>query len=219
MGGSTTESIPYWDRQALVEGFRHVYPERDEGLILQSDIETINGLRSVLGIISPRYLESSRAVRVIKSKIERGNVTRANISDILDTKHRAWEVIDTDYRRVLIAKIKHLVVITDQLSSQDARTFLLNEIGITWQTAGISPEELTINLGIDGGLSEATYRPPYFIVGIRQLAHLGLRTVSIPQEVCPNWSLEECVASLMRPSNTPSLLVEPEAYRLDWKFD
>lgn len=218
-GGSTTESIPYWDRQALFEGFRHVYPNSYEGLALQSDIETINGLRSVIGIIAPRYLESSSAIGVIRSKIDRGNVTRSSIVETLEKKRRAWDEINRDYHRVLVGKIKHLVYIADKLPDQDARGFVLNEVCSAWQSTGIDNFELTINLGIDGGLSEATYRPPYYIVGIKQLEHLGLETVAIPQEVCPDWSLEQWTASLMRPNNTPSLLIEPNEYKLDWRFE
>ncbi len=218
-GGSTTESIPYWDRQALSEGFSYVYPETAEILSLQADLETINGLRSVIGIIRPRYQESESAVSVLRDKIERGNVTRSDITNSLNIKLNAWETINNDYKRVLVAKIKHLVFIADKLADQATRTILLEEVTDTWQTVGLNPKELTINLGIDGGLSEATYRPPFYIVGIKQLEHLGQETISIPQDICPDWTLDMWVASLMREDGKYSLLQEPFEYKLDWRFE
>lgn len=217
-GGSNTENIPYWDRQSLFAGFDHVFPQEAEQLKLQFDVENINGLRAVIGMIAPRLSEANRYVDILENKLSLGMITRSNIDDHLEGKLEAWQVIRDDYQYVITAKVRHLLYLSDKLPLRATREFILNEAEEIILTSGISTTHLTINMGIDGGLSEETYRPPYYIVGVRQLAHLGTETVQIPHEVCPDWTYETITDSLMRDDFADTYLYEPPEFFLQRVF-
>lgn len=217
-GGSNTENIPYWDRQSLFAGFDYLFPQYSELLKLQFDVENINALRAVIGMIVPRLSESNWYVNILEGKLNTGTVTRSMIDDHLTSKLEAWRVIRDDYHYVLIAKLKHILYLTDKLPLRNTREFLLEEIEGVIQRSRIDPNNLMINMGIDGGLSEDTYRPPYYIVGVRQLSHLGRDTVQIPHNVCPDWSYEQIVSSIQRDNFSETQLFEPPEFLLPRVF-
>ncbi len=220
LGTSTTESIPYWDRQGFVAGLRYAYGDDWEYYQQRIDLESINALRSMLSIYIPKYCYAKMCMdnlHELRYKDER--FTRGDISHSISKQFDAWKEITENYKRVLIGKIKHLVFCLDKMIDRDIRMFGLQELDAFVVAAGFEVEELTINLGVDGGVIKSTYRPVYQIHMHTQLRHLGVDVVSVPDSVNVEWGLPFWKRRLSRLACQDSFLEEPSEFILDWRFE
>jgi hypothetical protein len=219
LGTSTTESIPYWDRQGFVFGLKHLFSDNWEYYQQMVDLESVNVLRAILAIYIPRYKYAAMCVQnlnELKQKKER--FTRSDINSSIQGQYNAWKEISGNYQRFLLGKIKHLFFCLDKISDRDIRVFGLNEIEALLESSAIDRNELSINLGVDGGVTESTYRPKYQIHMHVQLRHLERDIVSIPDAINVEWSYLEWKNSLSRLASQDSFLKEPSEFILDWKF-
>lgn len=218
-GTSTTESIPYWDRQTLHASIQKNNNDKYEAEIEAKDIGNINCLRAYLQVLIPKYNEARSAVSNLELKLKTKQQTHRDLSSEFQLRYNAWRCILEDYHRVIKAKFKHIIYLTDKLNQLESRRFLYKEIIDGMKKANLHVEDVSINMGIDGGLSEDTYRPAYVIKGFAQLAYLNQNTFSIPQRICPTWDFNICSKSILRNTGEPSLLVEPPEYNLPWNFN
>lgn len=218
-GTSNTESIPYWDRQSVEFAFKHHFGEKHSLYMQESDVESVNALRIFLVILVPKYIYARRSKENLEMLINRKrNFTRTDISPLIERQLKAWTEIYSNYHRVLVAKIKHLVFCADKLDNWDIRMAILDEVERHISLSGLDSTELTIDLGVDGGVTQDTYRPAYQIKMLPQLKHLGVDEVSIPKDRVIVWPFKLQMQSLQRIAGTPSLLEEPKEYILDWRF-
>jgi hypothetical protein len=217
-GSSTTESIPYWDRQALHEAIKQNNTDY-EPEIEAKDIGNINCLRVYLQILIPKYNETKNAMNILDQKLITRQQTHRDLSGEFQLRYNAWQVIMNDYDRVIKAKFKHIIYLTDKLNNAESRKIVYKEITEGLKRSNLSVDDIAINLGIDGGLSEETYRPAYIIKDYAQLNYLNQDKFSIPQEICPTWDFNLCSQSILRKTGDESLLLEPAEYNLPWKFN
>ncbi len=214
---SNTESIPYWDRQSVEFALKHHFDDDEAGFYMQeSDIESVNGLRVFLNFIVPKYVQSRDNLKFLLKR--KKNFTRTDISSIIKEQYNAWSVICSNYERVFVAKLKHLIFCADKLECWDIRSQILKEVDVLVENIGLNKDKLTIDLGIDGGVTTDTYRPAYQIQMLPQLKHLGKEEISVSSDISVRWSFEQQRKSLGRLSGEQSLLKEPKEYILDWKF-
>lgn len=219
LGTSNTKNIPYWDRQSVEFGFRHHFESEGQYYMEESDIEVVNILRVFIRILEEKLLYASLAKRNIENLMARAaSFTRKNIDSVLEEQFQTWKQVANTYETVLIAKIKHLVFCADRISSQSIRKQVLKEVEEILKKLDIPTDVLTINLGVDGGVTEDTDRPAYQIEMLAQLQHLGADTVSLPKECVVLWPFEIQRESLLRGSQEPSSLEEPKEYILHWDF-
>lgn len=218
-GTSTTTSIPYWDRQAVIQALKHQFPRTYPHRTETADAETVNLLRAMIGILAPEYRNASAAVQRLMAKVAGPQETHRNLHTEFHERLHRWQAQATEFRTVLIAKAKHLIFALDKTNHQGARTLVAEELEYAFSFAGVSLNSLTIDLGLDGGLTAASQRPPYVISNFVQLRHLHRQTVAIPSGTRLKWTARVWKRSLERPSGCRSYLQEPTCLELPWRFD
>ena len=82
----------------------------------------------------------------------------------------------------------------------------------------IEEGELGIDLGLDGGITEDSMRPPYYIANIAQLTHYQKNEISISKTSNISWAFEEIKKSIHRLTTEETYLQETPNVHLDWKF-
>ncbi|HUS25954.1 MAG TPA: hypothetical protein VMY99_01225 [Nevskiaceae bacterium] len=220
-GTSDTHCIPLWDRHAAIEGLQHVRPETATAETEIMDALSLNALRSMCQQIGRQAAQQTLETDLLTAAIPKGQRSKANYSqEQTDTLAR----LGIERRRnmgLYIAKLKHLAWLTDQ-QRQPIRNYLYPELTELVQQAdglGIDPELLTIHMGADTGASAATDRPPYFISSFAQLRHLGTSTYTLPDSACHILPMNEVLASMDRPDDSPPWYTQDARYNLPLRFD
>ncbi len=219
LGTSDTVSIPYWDRQGVMSGLTAQFdPDQAQFFQEESDVESINIIRAFLALYIPKYNYARLAVSNLDAQISRGQVTIRDIGPLFEAQRNVWSSTRDTYRHVIIAKVKHLFYCLDKIRDQKIRTHCLEEVLTELKDTDIENKELEINLGIDGGVTANSYRPGYHITLLKQLNHYDKEDIILSADESFNWTFEEVLSSLERPTDAKSSLQEPPSYLLDWRF-
>jgi hypothetical protein len=219
-GTSNTKNIPYWDREAYVVGMLNLDPDTAGENVAVLDALSINFLRAFTRYAFAKTDEYGQDVETLNETISMGQLTRSNIAveqkEELDDVQRQQDV----FKNLSAAKLKHLLWLTDQQVDPAVRHSLLPElkdlVGRAYEL-GIGADLLTVDMGVDTGMSEDTYRPAYVISGFRQLSHLG-DTYAIPQADCHMLGVDNLLESIARPEyGLPQY--EDGRYTLPWDLE
>lgn len=244
-GVSHTRVIPYWDREAFRVGLEHTIADPTER---QQRLESLDAFCiNVLRTLSHYYVDrigTPRAAAEYDYVEHWNNVVR--IEAAMTKKKRSKESPLAEQRRTLqvelaaaqgmpddhmirimdrthaIAKLKQLLWLVDQQPSARVRGSLIQElVSLTDRAlaAGITEEELALDMGADTGISRETLRPLYDITPFRQLAHLGADTYELPQDRCHIIPLHEWMESMDRPLDGPPAYERDGRYRLPFRFE
>ena len=220
-GTSDTYSIPYWDREAYQHAARLQYGAEDAKHETKiADALNINVLRTFVAFLSDRTWELSEDVAAVAGALDRGQETRVSIADRQQAELGVVTREHQTFRNVYAAKLKHLLWLTDQQHDPALRHGLMRELVIAVDAAqaiGVSEDELTVDMGIDTGISEDTYRPAYVISGFRQLGHVGSETFSLPQQYCHRVNPTMMIESISRPTHGKPFY-DDGRYDLPWNF-
>lgn len=217
---SDTFSIPYWDIQALAIGLTHVLePAQAAEVLERNHVESINALSGYLAVAGPLVRTAREFAGNAHAFSRLGKVTRRDLAAEADLVTADWNRVSHRFEKVIRAKYKHLLFLLDQVREAAARRALAARLNDLRSHAEIDLDSLSLNIGIDGGLTTDGYRPAYEIFMYAQLRHLATKTYSVPAETCPTFSCSELFMSITRTGDSPSRLIDPAgAIRLPWKF-
>src|SRR5688572_16916853 len=239
-GVSNTRVIPYWDREAFIVGLGQIVddPQELQGRLEIVDALCINVLRTLahhyVGRLNtpPEFSPDEHEQNAFRIEVAISKGKRSKESPLRD-QHAALYVArraldgDVDHEAIramdrmhAIAKIKQLLWLVDQQYNERIRGGLVEELVTLTdraQEAGITQEELALDMGADTGISSATHRPLYDIRAFTQLRHLGADTYALPQDDCDRIPLSDLLESIDRPGNSfPAY--EDTRYRLPFQF-
>jgi|GEM_PF-1812163 len=240
-GASNTTSIPYWDREAAIVGAYYMNSNQEdfERSVQLMDALSINILRAHCEDLSQAMHSQLSDSNRLTFGIQRGQLSKQ--SGLEQQKHlrdQHEELLDY-YTEVYLAKLKHLLWLTDAQADPVMRGVLLPEVSRHVERVrawGMPDEVLTIDMGADTGISSAGQRPPYEITVYKQLTHAGKmvdvkvtrnyetrverqRVYELPQEVCDRLPVDQVLQSIARPGNQLPAYEANGKYHLPWKFE
>lgn len=221
-GTSNTSSIPYWDREAYIQAVNYRYDNDDaDEVVAHYDALNINFLRSFIEFLLQRTNEYARDCITLDEALNKGQRTREDISHIQAEELHAVQHEYAIFSGLSKAKIKHLMWLVDQQSDPALRHLLLPElthIAERSEDIGIHESDLSVDMGIDTGISEDTHRPAYVISAFRQLSHVKESTYSLNQDQCHVIGLQDMLRSIERQDNSQPFY-EDGRYQLPWNFN
>lgn len=220
-GTSDTPNIPYWDREAANVGTILLDPGRADERIAVQDALSINALRSFSSFLVGRLSELHLDDQALTAARTRGQQTHQDISQRQQREHDSVTSELDIFSKLTAAKLKHLLWLTDQQTDPAVRQHLMPELeGLVAEAfdAGLSGSSLTVDMGVDTGISEDTYRPAYKIPAYVQLRHLGRDTYALPQENCHRLTVGTLLWSIGRP-DVSKPFYEDGRYHLPWKIE
>lgn len=219
-GTSDTPNIPYWDREAAIVGTLLQHPGEADELIAMQDALSINSLRTFSEFLVGRLTELHADDVTLSTVRNKGQQTHLDISEQQRIEHESVQTEKDIFSKLTAAKLKHLLWLTDQQPNEGVRRHLLPElVGLISraEAAGIASESLAVDMGVDTGISEDTYRPAYKIPAFVQLRHLGTDTYALPQENCHQLSVDELLLSIDRVGSAKPYY-EDGRYHLPWNI-
>jgi hypothetical protein len=209
-GTSNTYSIPYWDIQALSFALiNSVGGEQAEVRLQRNYIESIRALLGYLAVAGDLYRTAKSSVQNLATFTSLGQVTRTDLSAEILLISDEWFEISERLHIIILAKYKHVLFLTDQITSKTLRSEIFSLIRKSFLHLHIDPALIVIDIGIDCGLIAESHRPPYVISVYRQLDYLNKHTYDVSRIDCPIFTYNELIKSICRLDTSKSVLIDP----------
>lgn len=227
-GVSGTRSIPYWDRQAAIVGMEFQDPSRAAERAELMDVLSMNVLRAYCHYSVAKIEEHSLSVFLLDAALEKGQRSMRDMSPAQRERRNVRQSETDMHTSLFIAKFKHLLWLVDVQPNPAIRHAMSSEVRswMDYATTGIEIpiEDLTIDMGVDTGMSSSTDRPLYDISMFKQLAHLhdpeaSQQTYSLPQNLCHRLGVFDVLRSIDREGVSLPFYESDGRYRLPWIFE
>jgi hypothetical protein len=227
-GVSNTDCIPYWDRDAVFAGLSYQNPDTARQRLEVVDVLSMNALRSYCCFLGVKAGEHKNRMELLDQAMGRGQRTKMDMYDFQTVRREFnWREFNM-HAALYAAKLKHLLWLVDQQPDPVLRNHMkpevCNYVGYATSKLSLWDRELTVDMGVDTGISEYTTRPAYDISMFVQLQHQfepgqDVQIYRLPQTDCIRLTVPDLLASIDRPDRSLPFYEEDGRYALPFKFD